>query len=643
MNSGNRVLCLALLAVAAMSSVSFGQTNYFFRPVTLPVGASPLPAPPGLNGNWYTEEDGDPNTSGGANWYTADGLQNFIPAFDFGLGERAFIENGGTAIVNSLGPYQPGQIVMGSAGGTSGTLEIQSGGTITSKIGGGVNGNINVGSTGGTGTLRVLPGGTITAEGQLVQGNNSANLIRIGGAGVGTATVTAATANLASRVEVFPNAAVTINGSTNLAATTIYAPQITQNGVNGKLEVGTTATLNGQLNLSFVGYNPSLGHNWNVLEAGSIIGNFTSITTNATLASNQAFVITKPAAGSQTAYNVSVQEVLVLEVNRDNGEARLRHPGSAAIQLDGYFIGSDAGSLKPGSWNNWDTPNLFGGDWLATDARADNLGELKIAGNHTFNGGNTLNYNFGSIFDPYAGPFGTVSEDLEFSYRRSDGTQFPGKVIYSGTKFNTLLLQVDPTGTGDAFLKNTSDTTVEIDAYDIRSAAGRLAPGAAASLDGAANAWISVSSSANLLGEVNQSGWTTLAPGASFNLGKLYLGGAQDLQLAFLLKGQENATPGHVLYQAATGGVPGDYNENGIVDAADYTLWRNNFNGSSTALKNRNPLNSGNINQADYTFWKQRFGSTSGSGSISAHVPEPATCWLLVVALGLVAASRGQR
>jgi hypothetical protein len=144
---------------------------------------------------------------------------------------------------------------------------------------------------------------------------------------------------------------------------------------------------------------------------------------------------------------------------------------------------------------------------------------------------------------------------------------------------------------------------------------------------------------------VNQSGFTTLAPGASFNLGKLYLGGTQDLQLAFLLRGEEDPTPGHVLYQAATGGVPGDYNNNGIVDAADYTLWRNNLNGPSTALQNRNPLNVGNISQADYTFWKQRFGSTSGSGSVgTSPVPEPAACWLLIVGLGLLSATgRGGR
>jgi hypothetical protein len=75
-------------------------------------------------------------------------------------------------------------------------------------------------------------------------------------------------------------------------------------------------------------------------------------------------------------------------------------------------------------------------------------------------------------------------------------------------------------------------------------------------------------------------------------------------------------------------GVAGDYNENGVVDAADYTLWRNNVGQPATALKNRNPLLTGNINEDDYAFWKSRFGATSGSGAGTTAVPEP-TAWLL--------------
>jgi hypothetical protein len=68
--------------------------------------------------------------------------------------------------------------------------------------------------------------------------------------------------------------------------------------------------------------------------------------------------------------------------------------------------------------------------------------------------------------------------------------------------------------------------------------------------------------------------------------------------------------------------LAGDFNQNGTVDAADYTTWRNGL---------------GSIyNQGDYEVWKSHFGeSGSGSGAAgsasagASAVPEPATVMLL--------------
>jgi hypothetical protein len=79
-------------------------------------------------------------------------------------------------------------------------------------------------------------------------------------------------------------------------------------------------------------------------------------------------------------------------------------------------------------------------------------------------------------------------------------------------------------------------------------------------------------------------------------------------------------------------GVPGDYNNNGAVDAADYVLWRN---GGPLENEGDNP---GVVDQADYDFWRARFGAVSGSGSVlvAASVPEPASlCLLAAGAAGL--------
>ena len=91
-------------------------------------------------------------------------------------------------------------------------------------------------------------------------------------------------------------------------------------------------------------------------------------------------------------------------------------------------------------------------------------------------------------------------------------------------------------------------------------------------------------------------------------------------------------------------GVHGDYNGNGTVDAADYTVWRDHF-GQDYALANRDPTNSNAVNVQDYTYWKSRFGATTGgAGALSAGaVPEPATWILGLTALcGLIAMRRRQ-
>jgi hypothetical protein len=58
----------------------------------------------------------------------------------------------------------------------------------------------------------------------------------------------------------------------------------------------------------------------------------------------------------------------------------------------------------------------------------------------------------------------------------------------------------------------------------------------------------------------------------------------------------------------------GDYNNNSIVDAADYTIWRDTL-GSTTDLRADGDQN-GSIAQADYDFWKVRFGNVVKGGEI---------------------------
>ena len=72
--------------------------------------------------------------------------------------------------------------------------------------------------------------------------------------------------------------------------------------------------------------------------------------------------------------------------------------------------------------------------------------------------------------------------------------------------------------------------------------------------------------------------------------------------------------------------LTGDYNHDGIVDAGDYTVWRDELGETGSGLAadgNDDNL----VNAADYTAWVSNFGQTasgSGSGSLATtSVPEP--------------------
>jgi hypothetical protein len=98
-----------------------------------------------------------------------------------------------------------------------------------------------------------------------------------------------------------------------------------------------------------------------------------------------------------------------------------------------------------------------------------------------------------------------------------------------------------------------------------------------------------------------------------------------------------------VFVPPAPAGVLGDYNGNGVVDAADYTVWRDHL-GQTFALPNRNPLLSGPIGMGDYTYWQSRYGAISGAGSLAGSaVPEPESICMLAMGAVWLAASRRTR
>ncbi len=83
----------------------------------------------------------------------------------------------------------------------------------------------------------------------------------------------------------------------------------------------------------------------------------------------------------------------------------------------------------------------------------------------------------------------------------------------------------------------------------------------------------------------------------------------------------------------STGPPVGDYNDNYVVDAADYTVWRDNL-GQSVSLPNEDPAAStpGVVDTEDYDKWKENFGAEGGGpdpevmaqiGDIVAQINDP--------------------
>jgi hypothetical protein len=103
--------------------------------------------------------------------------------------------------------------------------------------------------------------------------------------------------------------------------------------------------------------------------------------------------------------------------------------------------------------------------------------------------------------------------------------------------------------------------------------------------------------------------------------------------------------------------VAGDYNRDGVTDAADYVLWRKTE--GSTGPTGNPPTSFGQmlangvispcdqcqvIDEADYLFWVSKFGSSvagsGGSADASFAAPEPAS--LVLALFGLICCGCGR-
>jgi hypothetical protein len=88
--------------------------------------------------------------------------------------------------------------------------------------------------------------------------------------------------------------------------------------------------------------------------------------------------------------------------------------------------------------------------------------------------------------------------------------------------------------------------------------------------------------------------------------------------------------------------VPGDYDGSGTIGPEDYDAWTASFGDSVAAGTGADGNGNGVVDAADYVVWRKHL-EMGGSGSQLAMVPEPAGAVLFLVAITLLGAARRRR
>lgn len=100
---------------------------------------------------------------------------------------------------------------------------------------------------------------------------------------------------------------------------------------------------------------------------------------------------------------------------------------------------------------------------------------------------------------------------------------------------------------------------------------------------------------------------------------------------------------------AGNSGIPGDYNGDGTVNTADYSVWRNmrGQSGEEMLADGTGPDGTpdGVVDQLDYDLWKAHFGESSASATSSntANVPEPNFFMCACIAITIVVSRKRLR
>lgn len=551
-----------------------------------------------------------------------------------------------SATVTVNGTVTSPTLQLADGAGTSATLTIPATRSLSANVGLS-QGDVQIGLNGGVGVLNVQ--GTLNVARQLTTPTSGAFNSTL--ALSGNASVTAQHGFLDRQFSIVgPSVSFNMTGADAngngliLGGGGVHTWQFGATGVS-KLNVNGNLDLGGTLALKTPGYTPAVGSSWILADSTTVDANdgtpsgFSNIDVTGVpnLLPGSTFVVNSVAGGVKGTQTVlSLQQHPVLTVNRQTGVVSLKNYSStgSTVAFDSYIIRSAQGALSTGNWNSLDDQSTSGNSWYEANPLPTGLSELNPTTTLALTANQTIS--LGTVFRPAApASFGANNEDLTFQFGTTSGGVINAQVVYEGLPNDTLVLNVNPT-TGAAQLINPSGFNVGIDSYVISSASGSLSTSAWSSLDdqnvGGVNKWYEANVSANQLAELLVDGSTAMPAnlGAVYNIGSPWLtSGQKDLTFQFALAGETSFRTGKVVYGSAVAPVAlaGDYNNDGKVDAADYTRWRD---ASGTATTLPNDTTPGTVGPSDYVVWKSNYGATAAA--LAVAVPEPTA---LALAFGL--------
>lgn len=540
---------------------------------------------------WVTAGSADWNDD--VNWMLADGSAAFPDAeFD----DTPVITNGGIAFLEepALGNATPfSSVTVG--GNQGGGIELRDGAELSAE------------------TLSLEDPGSLSLAG-------SASLTVTGDANtVGVTTISGPAANYS------------VGGSYTVGGT---FEAVISDAAHSPVKVDGAANVSGTLRPAFDGVEPALGNSWPLIDAGSVVGSFSSIDTSQLPALEAGVIYTTAVNTAEGNIDLVVTNTLDLVVDRRTGTASIRNVVGDAISVDNLTITSPSGQLNPDGWTSFSDSGAAGGGWAEGDNSNQSLSESRADGPTTIAVGSPI-----EIGSAVASPVNFAPEDIELSYS-SEGVTLPGVVTYEGIPYN-LVLNVDP-ATGATEITNQATVPIEFDGYAVVSASGALQPadGAWSSLadSGVGGAgWEEANPSADAVAELNPTGTTTLAPSESLALGTLVdPAGAQDLSFSFFYSGDTlGSRDGFVAYGfeatdppacAPVNSLNGDLDGNGEVAFADFLTLSANFGASDVGYAAGDVDCNGEVAFADFLTLSANFGQTIGG----AHaVPEPSGLRLL--------------